>query len=72
MHEKNSLAKKSWQTIITMKDSLLLDSGLLLEFWAETMGIANFFTKQVPNKKSEKRAHTGKSLKRKKSGCHLA
>lgn len=37
MHEKNSLAKKSWQTIITMKDLLLLNNRLLLNFWAEAM-----------------------------------
>lgn len=42
MHEENGVAKQGWRTIVTMKDSLLIDSGLLLEFWAEAMDTANY------------------------------
>lgn len=30
-----------------MKDSLLIDSGLLLEFWAEAIDIANYLQNQL-------------------------
>lgn len=42
MHNKNELAEQSWKTVVTMKDSLLIDSGLSLKFWAEAIDTANY------------------------------
>lgn len=54
MHEENGLVERGWRTIATMKDSLLIDNGLLLEFWTETIGTANYFCNRLPIK-SQKR-----------------
>lgn len=32
MHKKKNIVEKSWQTIVTIKDLLLLNNGLLLDF----------------------------------------
>ena len=50
MHEENSLAERGWRTIVTMKDSLLLDSGLPLDFWAKAMDTANYLRNRLPTK----------------------
>lgn len=50
MHEENGLAKRGWRTIVTMNDSLLIDSGLPLEFWAEAMDTANYPRNRLPSK----------------------
>ena len=47
MHEKNGLAERGWQTIVTMKDSLLLDSRFLLDFWAKAMDTANYLQNRL-------------------------
>lgn len=50
MHEENGLAKRGWRTVVTMKDSLLIDSNLPSEFWAEVMDIANYLRNRLPTK----------------------
>ncbi len=50
MHEENGLAERGWKTIVTMKDSLLVDSGLPLDFWAEAMDTANYLRNRLPTK----------------------
>lgn len=50
MHEENELAKRGWRTIVTMKDLLLLDSGLPLDFWAEAMDTASYLRNRLPTK----------------------
>lgn len=50
MHEKNGMAKRGWKIVMTMKDFLLVDSGLSLEFWAEAMDIANYIQNRLPTK----------------------
>lgn len=50
MHEENGLAERGWRTVVTMKDSLLIDSGLPLEFWAEAMDTANYLRNRLPTK----------------------
>lgn len=50
MHEKNGPAERGWRTVVTMKDSLLIDSGLHLEFWAEAMDTANYLRNRLPTK----------------------
>ena len=42
LHEENSLTKRGWKTIVTMKDSLLIDSDLPNNFWAEAIKTSNY------------------------------
>lgn len=46
-NEENGFAERKWQTIVTMKDLLLLDSKLPLYFWAEIMDIANYLQNKL-------------------------
>ena len=50
MYKENRLAKRGWRTILTMKDSMLIDSGLLNGFWAETMETANYLQNRLPTR----------------------
>lgn len=42
LHEENGLAERGWKTLATTKDSLLIDSGLPNDFWAEAMENSNY------------------------------
>ena len=42
IYEENRLMEQGWKTIVTMKNSLLVDSSLPLEFWAKAMDTANY------------------------------
>ena len=48
MHKENGLAEREWRTIVTMKDSMLINSGLLNGFWAEAMETANYLQNRFP------------------------
>ena len=37
MHKGNGIAEQYWKTLATIKDLLLIDSGLPVNFWAEAM-----------------------------------
>ena len=50
MHEENGLAERGCRIIVTMKDSMLIDSGLLDGFWAEAMETANYLQNRFPTK----------------------
>ncbi len=50
VYEKNRIAKQGWRTIVTMKDSILIDSGLPNGFWAEVMETANYLRNRLPTK----------------------
>lgn len=50
MHEENGLAERGWRTVVTMKDSLLIDSDLPLEFWAEAMDTVNYLRNRLSTK----------------------
>lgn len=50
IYEENGLAERSWRIIITIKDLLLWDSGLLLDFWAEAMDTTNYLQNRLPTK----------------------
>lgn len=50
MHEENGLAERGWRTLVTMKDALLIDSELSIDFWAETMETANYLRNRLPTK----------------------
>lgn len=45
IHEENRYIKQGWRTIIIMKDSILINSDLLNNFWAEAIMIANYMQK---------------------------
>lgn len=47
MHEENGLAERAWRTILTMKDSMLVDAGLPNKFWAKVMDIANYLKNKL-------------------------
>ena len=47
MHEENGLTERGWQTIVTMKDLLLLNSRFSLDFWVEVMDIANYLRNRL-------------------------
>lgn len=48
VHEENGLTERGWRTIVTMKDSMLIDSGLPNDFWAEAMETANYLRNRLP------------------------
>ena len=50
VHKENNIAKRGWRTIVTMKDSLLIDSGLPNYFWAKAMETANYLRNRLPTK----------------------
>lgn len=50
LHEENGLAERGWRTLVTMKDSLLIDSGLPNDFWAEAMETSNYLRNRLPTK----------------------
>ena len=44
IHEENGLAERGWRTIVIIKDSMLIDSGLPNKFWAEAIETANIMS----------------------------
>lgn len=47
VYEENRLAKRGWRTIVTMKNSMLIDSGLPNGFWAEAIKTANYLRNRL-------------------------
>lgn len=50
VHKENGLAEQGWRTLVTMKDSLLIDSGLPNNFWAKAMETANYLRNRLPTR----------------------
>lgn len=50
IYKKNGIAEKGQQIIIIIKDFLLLDSGLLLDFWAKAIDTANYLQNKLLTK----------------------
>lgn len=50
MHKENGLVERRWRTIVTIKDSLLIDNELLPKFWAEAIDTANYLRNRLPTK----------------------
>lgn len=50
LHEENGLAEREWRTLVTMKDALLIDSKLPIDFWAKAMETANYLRNRLPTK----------------------
>lgn len=50
VYKENDLAERRWRILVTMKDSILIDSGLPNNFWAEAMETANYFCNKLPTR----------------------
>ena len=66
MHKENGIAKRGWQTIITMKDLLLLDRGLPLDFLAEVIDTTNYLRNRLLTKTQQEKLITKKARTEKK------
>ena len=49
VHDENGLAQRGWRTIVTMKDSMLINSSLPNGFWTEAMETANYLQNRLPD-----------------------
>lgn len=47
VYEEIGLAEQGWHIIVTMKDSMLIDSRLLNKFWAEAIKTANYLQNRL-------------------------
>lgn len=54
IHKENDIAEKGRQIIVTMKDLLLLDSKLPLDFWTKAMDTANYLQNRLPTKSQQR------------------
>lgn len=52
MYEENEIVEQCWKMLATIKDTLLIDSALLVNVWAKAIDIANYFYKKLPSKLS--------------------
>ena len=50
VHKENRMAEQGWHTIITIKDSMLIDNRLLNGFWAEAMETVKYLQNKLPIK----------------------
>ncbi len=50
IHEENRLAERGWRTIVTIKNWMQIDSGLINGFWAEAMKTANYLQNRLSTK----------------------
>lgn len=50
IYTKNNLAKCRWYIIVTIKNSMLIDSRLPNTFWAEIIKTANYLQNRLPTK----------------------
>lgn len=50
LHEENGIAERGWKTLVIMKDALLIDSGLPINFRAKAMTMANYLQNRLPTK----------------------
>ena len=51
MHKENNIVERCWRTLATIKDSLLIDSGLPVNFWAEAMDTANYLRNRLTKRR---------------------
>lgn len=50
MHEKNGIAEQCWKMLAQMKNSLLIDNELPIQFLARAMNTANYLQNRLPIK----------------------
>ena len=50
IHEENRLAERGWCTIITIKNSMLINGALPNGFWAEAMETVNYLWNKLATK----------------------
>ena len=48
INEENGIAKQCWKTLAIIKNIILINSGLLINFWAEAIDMANYFHTHLP------------------------
>lgn len=49
IHKENNLVEWGWRTLVTIKDSLLIDTRLPNGFWAKAIKTANYLYNRLPN-----------------------
>lgn len=54
IYKKNGIAKQCRRTLLTMKDSLLIDSNLPVNFWAKAMDTTNYLQSWLPIMRADK------------------
>lgn len=47
IHEENGIAKRCWRILVIMKDALLIDSGLYVNFWIEAVNTSNYLQNRL-------------------------
>lgn len=48
MHEQNGLIKRGWKIIVTMKNTMLIDSRLSNSIWVKAMETTNYLKNKLP------------------------
>ena len=51
IHEENGIAEQCWRTLAIIKNLLLINSSLPVNFWAEAMDTANYLCNQLPTRR---------------------
>lgn len=52
MHEENEIAEQCWRTFAIIKDSLLINSGLPINFWAKEMDTGNYLRNRLSTRRN--------------------
>lgn len=50
MHKENGIAEQCWRTLAIIKDLLLINNGLSVNFWAEKIDTANYLRNRLPTR----------------------
>lgn len=50
IHEENRMSKRYWRILAIMKDILLINNGLLVNFWIKAMDISNYLQSRLSTK----------------------
>ena len=53
MYKENGMAERCWRTLAIMKDALLINSGFLVNFWAEAIDTSNYLQNRLSTKCSK-------------------
>lgn len=54
IHEENDIIDNCWQTFLTIKNSILIDSKHPIKIWAEIMDTSNYQQNQLPTRRVDK------------------
>ena len=53
IHEENGIVERCWRILAIIKDLLLIDSGLLVNFWVEIIDTSNYFYNRLLTRRGE-------------------